>query len=227
LVKKLRELVSALAQSSVNDPNLHLHLGQAAASGKWAGCEAAFSRPFVEGVKARGIPFQKEVTLESVGASSAWASRSEGRVDIVLDWAGDRYGVELKVLRLPRTSSNSPMQCMYDLAQIWSDYTRVHDATKLAGGYCLLLLHGTLVSTAGTARQVRRIAHNSLFVDYETARRYGRLLDEHETNWAREQVKQMGFGHPYAENLVRAEDFCVISENRSVAALGIWAGKTS
>jgi len=143
---------------------------------------------------AIGPPAMREVPLSQIGATQAWGSE-KGRLDILYQ----NYGIELKVVRLPRIGA-VPSNALYDIGQLSSDYWRIQNAKQLKGGELCILLYGCLVKELKKPSAILREFHNRMFIDFYTSLKYGELKTQSESELRIKQIgaiKKMGFDAPY------------------------------
>ena len=155
-----------------------------------------------------------EVPLSEIGACQVWGDNN-GRLDIL----HSDYGIELKVVRIPRIGA-VPSKALYDIGQLSSDYWRIKNAHKLKGGELCILLYGCLVSELSELSNdtaILREFHNRLFVDFSTSLQYGELKHQSKSEQRKKQIaviKEMGFHAPYNEKMgkkiVVDEEFALI-----------------
>lgn len=163
-------------------------------------------------VDAIGTFAKTEVSLKRIGACQACGSEN-GRLDIRL---GD-YGIELKVVRIPRFGAVAS-NALYDIGQLSSDYWRIKNAQKLRGGELCILLYGCLIAELSNPTAILREFHNRMFIDFSTSMHFGELLKEQKTSDQRQKqidaIKEMGFHAPYNEKMgkkiVVDEEFALI-----------------
>ncbi|MCI5127184.1 MAG: hypothetical protein D3907_01510 [Candidatus Electrothrix sp. AUS3] len=140
-----------------------------------------------------GNPAKREVPLSKIGAIQAWGGE-KGRLDILYR----NYGIELKVVRVPRIGA-VPSNALYDIGQLSSDYWRIHNA-KLEGGELCVLLYGCLVTELNKPSAILREFHNRMFLDFYTSLKYGELKTQSKSEQRIRQIgaiKEMGFDTPY------------------------------
>lgn len=161
---------------------------------------------------AIGTSAEREVPLSIIGASQAWGSEN-GRLDILF---GD-YGIELKVVKIPRIGAVAS-NALYDVGQLSSDYWRVKTAQNLRGGELCILLYGCLVSELSNSTAILREFHNRMFVDFSTSLHFGELKEQITSEQRKKQVtaiKEMGFNEPYngkkGKRIVVDEEFALIA----------------
>lgn len=148
---------------------------------------------------------EKERLLSEYGGVAPDGAQ-RARIDIV---AGS-HGIELKAVRMPRSTNGSPNGSLYDLGQIANDYLKLASAKKLESGELLIFLYGPLVEDIGRASLYREF-HNRMFVDYSTSRLYGELraqaIEDCEVAWKRpmrklqlKAIREMGFDKPCGDS---------------------------
>lgn len=154
---------------------------------------------------------KREVPLLKIGASQVWGDK-KGRLDILYN----DYGIEIKVVRIPRMGA-VPSNALYDIGQISSDYWRIQNAHQLKGGELCILLYGCLVSELRKPAAILREFHNRMFVDFNTSLQYGELKNQSKSEQRRKQIvaiKEIGFHAPYIEKagkkIVVDDEFAII-----------------
>jgi len=143
---------------------------------------------------ALGNLAKREVPLSKIGACQAWGDK-KGRLDILYS----DYGIELKVIQIPRIGA-VPSNALYDVGQLSSDYWRIQNANKLKGGELCILLYGPLVSELRKPPAILREFHNRMFVDFSTSLQYGELNHQSKSEQRKKQIdaiKEIGFHRPY------------------------------
>ncbi len=145
-------------------------------------------------LKILGESSEKEIPLEKIGAEQVWGGFS-GRIDVL----NKKHGIEAKVIQFPSLGSVTS-KALYDIGQISTDYWRLKNAKHLDSGELIILLMGNLVSTFTKPSEILREFHNRMFVDYETALKFGELSDKPREKYRKRQMKaisEMGFNQPY------------------------------
>lgn len=143
-----------------------------------------------------GNPAKREVPLSQIGAIQAWGDE-KGRLDILYC----NYGIELKVVRVPRIGA-VPSNALYDIGQLSSDYWRIQNAKQLEGGELCVLLYGCLVTELNKPSAILREFHNRMFLDFYTSLKYGELKTQSKSEQRIRQIgaiKEMGFDTPYLD----------------------------
>ena len=170
--------------------------------------------------RKHGEAAQEEKQLKDYGGTSLIHDVENPRIDIVYPGKTIVRGkkldrvVELKVVQLPRLKRGSPMQSLYDWGQMTADYARTQRAKGLEGGELVALLYGPGIEALAES-DIERAFHNHLFVDYETARRFGELAPDRldcESKEMREQRKMqkragkaLGWDRPYLASKANAK----------------------
>lgn len=154
---------------------------------------------------------KREVPLSQIGASQAWGDQ-KGRLDILYS----DYGIELKVIRIPRIGA-VPSNALYDIGQLSSDYWRIQNAKQLKGGELCILLYGCLVSELSKPSAILREFHNRMFLDFYTSLKYGELKNQSKSEQRSKQIaaiKEMDFHAPYLQKagkkIVVDDEFALI-----------------
>ena len=156
---------------------------------------------------------KREVPLSKIGACQVWGDK-KGQIDILYR----DYGIELKVVRIPRIGAKAvPSNALYDIGQLSSDYWRIKNARQLSGGELCILLCGCLVPELSKPTAIIREFHNRMFVDFTTSLQYGELQYQRKTEQRKKQIaviKEIGFHEPYFEKagkkIVVDDEFALI-----------------
>jgi hypothetical protein len=156
-----------------------------------------------------GNPARREVPLLEIEATQAWGDE-KGCLDILYG----NYGIELKVVRVPRIGA-VPSNALYDIGQLSSDYWRIQNAKQLKGGELCVLLYGCLVTELNKPSAILREFHNRMFLDYYTSLKYGELKTQSKSEQRIRQIgaiKEMGFDKPYCTYSCKAGKKSVVND---------------
>ncbi|MBB5879664.1 hypothetical protein GGR74_000812 [Xanthomonas arboricola] len=178
--------------------------------------------------KTHGEAAQKEKWLKDYGGTSVIHDVSNPRIDIVYPGKtlvrGKKLArvVELKVLRLPRLKRGSPMQALYDWGQMTADYARTQRAKDLEGGELVALLYGPGIEALAES-DIERAFHNHLFLDYETARRFGELDPDYMASESKEKQEQRKLQKKAGKELGWDRPYLAREANAKVVKVGRYA----
>jgi hypothetical protein len=196
-----------------------------------SGIEAIFHNAFVLHCRnetvSYGYQIRSKEKLEALGGAQPFG-KGAGYMDAVMERDSQRYGIEFKVVRMPRSKNLSPNGSLYDLGQITWDHARIRLSKDLSGGFCLAVVYGPLLgSKNGTEISIRRALHDMLFVDYTRSRLWGQLSDADQRKDRKQQLtslKEIGLDKPFDMKWnSRSSDFCVIHPQGDIGVVGYWS----
>jgi hypothetical protein len=149
-------------------------------------------------------------------------------MDAVLERDGQKFGLEFKVVQLPRSKNLSPNGSLYDLGQITWDHARIRLAEGLSGGFCLAVVYGPLLDGKnGAGAKIQRALHDMLFVDYTRSRLWGELSEPDQRKERKQQLislRNIGLDKPYDTKWnSRSNDFCVVHTQGDIGVVGYWS----
>jgi hypothetical protein len=205
-----------------------------AASGKdtLSGIEAIFHEAFIShfgnGAARSGWQARSKVKLAALSGSLPSATQRAGYMDAVLERDGQKFGLEFKVVQLPRSKNLSPNRSLYDLGQITWDHTRIRLAKDLSGGFCLAVVYGSLLDAKNvTETNIQGALHDMLFVDYTRSRFWGELSEPDQRKERKQQLislREIGLDKPFdTTRNSQSHDFCVVHLQRDIGVVGYWS----
>lgn len=195
------------------------------------GIEAIFHEAFIlhsrKEAVSHGYQIRSKEKLKALGGAQP-AGKGVGYMDAVLERGGQKYGLEFKVVRMPRNKNLLPNSSLYDLGQITWDHAWIRLSKDLSGGFCLAVVYGPLLGAEdSTEIGIRRALHDMLFVDYVRSSLWGELSDTDQRKDKKQQLtslRQIGLDKPFdTKRNSRSSDFCVVHPQGDVGVVGYWS----
>ena len=186
--------------------NVASRLGKIYSQGRLRGLEATIQEGLCRELDRAGISLEQQVSLHDLGGKNLWEYSGVPRVDIVVGET-EKHAIELKVIELPNFAHAAPLQRLWHIGQLSSDYWRIKKATSIGTGELGVLALGSMVAAARTPDRTLRQFHDAMYLDYTVSLLYGELKNELRPSspmyaQRRDQqkaIREMGLDIPFVE----------------------------